>query len=205
MYRSLKSFLSLVVPLLILSSSLPAQRGAVTVPVNLVQLEDRAAIIVHGNVESAVVEPHPDHQHLATVLVRMRIRETWKGAVQGPVYTFRQFIWDIRDRMDAAGYRKGQELVLFLNPTTAEGLTAPVALEQGRFQVMRTPGGNVQAVNGHANAGLLRGTEVRLKTGQAASRSVAIASTHRAGPLDLGDLRSMVQAIDRSGKGGRKQ
>jgi hypothetical protein len=190
----------------LLPASLTAQRGALTVPVNLNQLSDRAAVIVHGNVESATVEPHPEYQNLMTVRVRMRVRSMWKGSGrQGEFFSFRQYIWDLRDRLDAAGYRKGQELVVFLNPTTAQGLTAPVALEQGRFKVLHEPDGSVRAVNGRANAGLLRGTEARLRSGQAANRSVAIASTHRSGPLDLADLRSMVNAMERGAKGGQKR
>jgi hypothetical protein len=129
----------------------------------------------------------------------------WKGAAHSGTYTFRQFIWDIRDRRDAAGYRKGQELVLFLNPATAHGLTSPVALEQGRFQVLRGVDGTARAVNGRANRGLLRGTETRLRSGQAANRSVAIASSHRSGPLELADLHSMLTAVERSGKVGQKR
>jgi hypothetical protein len=195
----------LVASLLLFTTLAVAQRGALTSPANLPQLEDRAAVILHGYVESATIQPHPEYQNLATVVVRIRIREVWKGNAPGQSYTFRQYIWDLRDRLDAAGYRKGQELVLFLNPTTPKGLTSPVGLEQGRFQVMRGRDGRIQVVNGRGNSGLLRGAEPRLRAGQAASRTTAIALSHGGGPLDLEDFRSMVSAIERSAKGGQKR
>ena len=113
-----------------------AQRGALTVPRNLDQLTDRAADIVRGTVLSAHVEKHPELTNLDTVVVTLRVSETLKGQAIG-TYTFRQYIWDVRDRYDNAGYRKGQELLLLMNEPSRYGLTSPVGIEQGRFRIHR--------------------------------------------------------------------
>src|SRR5262249_55213547 len=130
-----------------------AQQSALTLPRNIVQLSQQAGTIVRGNVTSVRLEPHPQLTNLTTVVVSLRVTETLKGNI-GPVLTFRQFLWDIRDRFDAAGYRKGQDLLLLLNPNSSYGLTSPVGMEQGRFQLSRDKQGRVMAVNGHANFGL---------------------------------------------------
>ena len=62
-------------------------------------------------------------QNLTTVVVTIRVLETLKGT-PAPTLIFRQFIWDIRDKYDLAGYRKGQDLLLLLNADSAYGLTA---------------------------------------------------------------------------------
>ena len=124
-----------------------AQRGAMTVPRNLDELTDRAQDIVRGTVVSAHVEKHPELTNLHTVVVTLRVRETLKGAARD-TYTFRQYIWDLRDRYDAAGYRKGQELLLLMNAPSRYGLTSPVGIEQGRFRIQRDRSGRAVALNG---------------------------------------------------------
>jgi len=147
---------------LLLTPALHAQRGAITVPRNLVELTDASHVIVRGMVFSATAEPHPQFQNLKTLVIKVKVKETLKGAAP-PVYTFRQFIWDIRDQFNAAGYRKGQELLLIMNRPSEVGLTSPVGLEQGRFRILRDRAGNKMAVNGHANAGLFSGMQAQLQ------------------------------------------
>ena len=107
MRLNLRRFLLLVVACIATAPAF-AQRGALTVPRNLDQLTDRAADIVRGTVLSAHVEKHPELTNLDTVVVTLRVSETLKGQAIG-TYTFRQYIWDVRDRYDNAGYRKGQD------------------------------------------------------------------------------------------------
>jgi hypothetical protein len=196
---SLRS-ISILIAVLLLATSSQAQRGALTMPVNLAQLNDHAALILHGTIESARVEPHPDFSHLMTVRVTLRVQETWKGKA-GATYSFRQFIWDVRDRRDAAGYRKGEDLLLFLNPVNQYGLTAPVALEQGRFRVTRGPDGKLSAINGRGNIGLFRTATSRLKAGAAPPAAMAAAAGHSSGPMGLDTLRTLTTAVERSRNG----
>jgi len=141
---------------------LAAQRGALARSRNLDELVGQAAVIVRGHVVRAYVEPHPDLRHLWTVVVTLRVQETLKGDA-GVTFTFRQFIWDMRDRYEAAGYRKGQELLLLMNAPTPYGLSSPAGLEQGRFRIVPDSEGKRHAVNGHGNAGLFRNLETLLK------------------------------------------
>ena len=128
--RSLQSSVRLLLALaacLVLATPGAAQRGALVRPATLQQLVSQSAVILRGHVVSAQVEPHPDLQKLMTVVVTMKVQETLKGQV-GRTFSFRQFIWDFRDIHEAAGYRKGQELLLLMNPPTRYGLSSPVGL-----------------------------------------------------------------------------
>lgn len=116
-----------------------AQDGAITLPLNLAQLTTRAALVVHARVTYAHVEPHPQYHNLASVIVTLSVLDVLKGTA-GKQITFRQFIWSPRDIADRAGYREGDELVLFLNRVTAAGFTSPVGLQQGRFRVVAAGG-----------------------------------------------------------------
>ncbi len=111
------------------AAPLGAQRGALTLPQNLGEMADEAATIVRGRVASVRVEPHPDFPNLKTVVVTLRVDEVLKGQV-GETFTFRQFIWDIRDRSNAAGYGKAQHLLLLITRPSPYGLSSPVGLER---------------------------------------------------------------------------
>jgi hypothetical protein len=175
-----------------------AQGGAMTIPRNLEQLTDRAADIVRGTVVSAHVEKHPQLQNLDTVVVQLKVHESIKGAAQGS-YTFRQFIWDIRDRKDSAGYSKGQEYVLLMNAPSRYGLTSPAGMEQGRFRILRDASGRQTAVNGRGNAMLMKDLPVELaRSGVALSpASSSLVAKHRLGPIPVDDLVRLIRELMR--------
>jgi hypothetical protein len=173
-----------------------AQRGAITVPRNLDKLTDRARDIVRGTVISARVEKHPELTNLDTVVVTLRVRETLKGNAAGTL-TFRQYIWDIRDRWDAAGYRKGQDYLLLLNAPTRYGLTSPVGIEQGRFRIEHDGKGGFMAMNGTGNLRLFAGLAGAAKQGAALTASgESLIAKHRSGPIELGELKSLIRAFE---------
>lgn len=184
--------------LFVLSLAAPAwaQRGALTIPRNLDQLTDRAAVIVRGNVISAHVEKHPELSGLNTVVVKLRVTETLKGRAQG-TFTFRQYIWDIRDRSDSAGYRKGQDLLLLMIAPSEYGLSSPAGLDQGRFNIVRDSTGKEFAVNGHSNVRLFDGISVQLaKQGVTLSpKSASLVDRHRKGPVELGALTALIREL----------
>jgi hypothetical protein len=186
------------VPLLVVLVAAPlrAQRGALTRPRNLGQLVEQAAVIIRGNVIGTRVEPHPELTRLTTVVVTLRVRETLKGEA-GPIFTFRQYIWDIRDHYDALGYRKGQELLLLMNRPTRYGLSSPTGLEQGRFRILRDAEGREIAVNGHGNAGLFRDLEPQLKRRRIGvpPQLAATIIQERAGPVPVGDLEDLIRHL----------
>lgn len=173
-----------------------AQRGALTAPRSLAQLTGEAQRIVHGYVLSARVEPHPQFKNLDTLVIRMSVTETLKGAPQSTL-EFRQFIWDPRDKLDAARYAKGQELLLMLGPVSQYGLTSPVGLEQGRFRILRDRQGNVLALNGRGNAGLFAGveTQARARGMKLSPRATALVRRTQPGPVPLADLEDAVRTL----------
>ena len=131
-----------------------AQQASTAIHRNIAALTDEAATVVHGKVISATVEPDPNFANLTTVLVSVNVQDVLKGSAD-KTFTFRQFVWDFRERTNAAGYVKGQEMLLFLRPPSRYGLTSPAGLQQGRFIVLRDAVGRATAMNEIGNQGLL--------------------------------------------------
>jgi hypothetical protein len=172
------------------------QRGALTASRNLDDLAAEAGVIVRGRIVSTRVEPHPQFAALWTVVVTLQVDEAIKGQI-GNSYSFRQFIWDQRDREDAAGYQKGQRLLLLLTAPNSNGLSSPVGLEQGLFHLSTDTVGSVYATNGRNNVGLLSGVASRAaaKGIRLAPRSEALVSAPRQGPLALDDLLTLIRQL----------
>ena len=173
-----------------------AQRGALTIPRNIAQLTDRSAVIVRGTVTSATVEKHPQLSGLDTVVVTLRVKETLKGQA-GATITFRQYIWDIRDRFDASGYLKGQDLLLLMIAPSEYGLSSPAGMEQGRFRIVRDRMGKEFAVNGNANFRLFDGiSALAAKDGIALSpKSSSLVAKHQVGPVELSGLTGLIREL----------
>lgn len=175
-----------------------AQRGALTLPRNLEQLTDRASDIVRGTVVSAHVEKHPELDNLDTVVVTLRLSDTLKGSAR-ETFTFRQFIWDVRDRHDAAGYRKGQELLLLMIAPSRYGLSSPAGLDQGRFRIERDRRGRETAVNGMGNFKLFDGLGANEASAVSlTARQASLVAKHRKGPVDATELTAMIRAYAES-------
>jgi hypothetical protein len=186
---------ALILSAVMLAVPAAAQRGALTIPRNLEQLTDRASDIVRGTVVSARVEKHPELANLDTVVVKLRLTDTLKGSAQ-ETFTFRQFIWDLRDRQDAAGYRKGQDLLLLMIAPSRYGLSSPAGLEQGRFRIERDRRGRTMAVNGAGNFKLFEGLDASTKTAASlSSRQASLIAKHRKGPVEAAELTAMIRAI----------
>ncbi|HET8692743.1 MAG TPA: hypothetical protein VFM30_11470 [Steroidobacteraceae bacterium] len=195
---ALHGLLALVASALAATPAL-AQRGALTLPRNLSQLVEGSADIVRGTVTSARVEKHPQLPHLDTIVVTLRVDETIKGA-PAKTYTFRQYIWDIRDREDRAGYFKGQSYLLLMNAPSRFGLTSPVGMDQGRFRLKRDAAGRQFAVNGRGNAELMRGVPESLARRGATLTPAAggLAQKHQRGPIATDDLVQLIREIART-------
>jgi hypothetical protein len=193
-FRSFVQF-SLILAALMFAAPAGAQRGALTVPRNLEQLTDRAADIVRGTVVSAHVEKHPELTNLDTVVVTLRLSDTLKGSAQEK-FTFRQFIWDARDRQDAAGYRKGQDLLLLMIAPSRYGLSSPAGLDQGRFRIERDRKGREMAINGAGNLNLFEGLDASTKSAASlSSRQASLVAKHRKGPVDAAALTEMIRTF----------
>jgi len=186
------ALLFLVLP----AAPLEAQRGALTLPQNLGEMSDEAATIVRGRVAGVRLEPHPEFPNLMTVVVTLRVDEVLKGQA-GETFTFRQFIWDIRDRYSAAGYGKSQHLLLLITPSSSYGLSSPVGLEQGRFRIEVGADGRLFASNGRQNVGLFTQLDQHLsrKGVRLQPELAARVAAHRAGPVALDDLRELIRTM----------
>lgn len=186
------------VVLLSLLSSVGAigQEGALTLPRDISQLVDRADVIVHGTVMAATVEPHPELKNLTTVLVTLDVGETIKGG-QKKTLQFRQYLWDARSAVALAGYRKGDEVLLLLNPVSRYGLTSPVGMEQGRFRISYNSAGQALATNGRNNVGLFQGTatQARRRSLILSARSNATLKAPGTGPVPLADLLEIIRGF----------
>jgi len=177
-----------------------AQLGAQTAAANLDDLTQQAATILRGNVVSAVIEPHPQFSNIQTVTVTISVARVLKGE-SSKVFTFRQFVWDPREAAAAAGYRKGGELLLFLNPNSQYGLTSPVGLDQGRFRILRDATGKAFAVNGRANFALFNKVPGKASSrGLQFSRQAAVMMTAPQGRVPLESLEDAVITLSRAGK-----
>ncbi|MGH8251793.1 MAG: hypothetical protein ACREVI_14050 [Steroidobacteraceae bacterium] len=173
-----------------------AQHGALTIPRNLDQLTDRASVIVHGNIVSTRFEKHPELTGLDTVVVTLRVKETLKGEAGGN-FTFRQYVWDIRERSKHSGYQKGQELLLLMIAPSRYGLSSPAGMNQGSFRIYRDHAGKDVAVNGNGNARLFDGIpEQVVKTGVPLSpKSASLVAKHRKGPIAANDLLGLIREL----------
>lgn len=132
-----------------------------------------------------------------TVAVTLQVEETLKGEASS-TFSFRQFLWDVRDLQDAAGYRAGQALILLMNPQTSYGVSSPAGLEQGRFQILRDSRGQEMAANGHGNAGLfaqLGETHLAPRRIQLSPRLKSLVAAPQARPIQVGDLRELIHRL----------
>ncbi len=181
---------------LALAAGAYGQHGALTMPRNLADLTDRAALIVEGRVVSAVAEPLPKYPNLNTVVVTIAIQDTLKGTAER-IHTFRQYVWDPRDTGERLGYRKGQHVLLLLNPVNENGLTSPVGLEQGRFRIEPGPKGELMATNGAGNQGLMRDVAAHAAARglQLNGRAAQLAAAQPAGPIRARDLKDMIRQL----------
>lgn len=181
-----------------------AQRGAITMPRNLAELSTMADQIVQGRVVAARVELDPDYRNLKTVLITLEVEDVLKGKTN-KTFTFRQFIWDIRDISDVAGYRVGDEVFLFMNRPTSLGLSSPVGLEQGRFRITQDRNGEKVALSGSGNAGLMNGVveSGALTVSKLSARSRTSIQRYREGAISLSALKESVQMILQNQLGAR--
>jgi hypothetical protein len=186
-----RTFLVLLLALALVPKPLFAQ--TLTVRRNLADLTEQSSTIVRGRLLSARMERHPELRNLNIVVVTLKVDATLKGKPASTL-TFRQFVWDTRH--PTSGYRKGQELLILLNPVGELGLTSPAGMEQGVFQIQRGTDGLALAVNGRDNYGLFLGIPKQLQDrGAALSPSLAAtAARHRRGPVRLETIEEIIRS-----------
>jgi hypothetical protein len=192
--------LPLLISLMVLSACLPsqlwAQQGESTAPLNLARIVDQAENVVLARVTGVAAEPHPQFTNLDTVVVSLEVLEVLKGS-PGKQLTFREYVFDPRDRDSLLGYRVGEEVVLCLRKPSPYGLSSPIGLEQGRFRVERDAANNRVLRNGFGNAALFDGVENSapgLQQRLSASVQRLISEQH-SGPVSFDQFKSFVQSL----------
>jgi hypothetical protein len=155
-------------------------------PVNLEEMTARAARIFSGRCTEISRERDPGLGH-PVMIATFEVHRTVKGAVQSTV----------RLRMLAdgsAGFRPGEDVVLFLYGESALGLTSPVGFGQGKFTVFTDKLGRRIAVNEMGNRNLFRGLSP-----QAVSRlgDAAVDASQDRADLDPAALLQAVEALTR--------
>jgi hypothetical protein len=194
MSHRLRISLSLLLALIGVISA-HAQHSALAAQRSLDVLADRAETIVRGHVTGAKVEPHPQLTNLMTLNVTMTVDSVLKGSA-GKTLTFREYVWDVRNKYTNS-YKKGQEVLLLLNKTSEYGLTSTAGMEQGRFDIVRTPDGKATAVNGMNNTGLFQGvSQAAAQKGITLSaRTKALVTGPASGPVALEDLEDAIRSL----------
>src|SRR5690349_18619942 len=86
-------------------------QGARTAHRTLDQLVDESDVVVHGHIVSATFERHPQLRNLKTLVVTMRVIDTYKGRPRHNL-VFRQFVWGNAAQETRGAYLKGQEMIL---------------------------------------------------------------------------------------------
>ena len=191
----IRILLALLVSILIFHACY-GQDGAIVRPQNLAQMTDEAGTILQGRVVSVRMEPHPQLTNLQTVVVTLQVDQVLKGQ-SAQTYTFRQYTWDYRGTARRTGYAPGQNLLLLMTKPSQYGLSSPVGLEQGRFQITADSQGRLVAANGHGNAGLLANMTADMqKRGIALSRSMSsLVAQPQSGPIALNDLTTLIRQL----------
>ena len=180
----------------LLSTFATAQRGAITKPRNLSDLTLAADRIVQGRVETVRVEAHPTYPNLRILVLTLATDDVLKGRAEKHV-TLRQFIWDIRDIADNAGYRTGDEVLLFLNRPTSLGLVSPIGLEQGRFRILHPSTTHSLAINSVGNHSLMEGLVAsgKLRPRELSPATRATVQSFQGGPIPLSALKESLKSL----------
>ena len=181
---------------LTLAISAVAQRGALAKPRSLDDLTQEADRIVQVSVLSAKIEPHPHYRNLSTVVVTAAVEDIVKGKAPNQL-TYRQFIWDRRDKASLAGYRKGQRLLLFLSKETTEGFTGTAGLNQGRMAIHSDSDGKPVVQAATPNRELLSGMESKLATrNRTLGQGLRAAAKSPDAQLPLNELKQAIRDLE---------
>lgn len=139
--------------LLVLQLSVTSVTGTSVRLLNLVEMVQLADRVFWGECLS-VEEKSGDPSSLPVLEYVFTVQGGIKGVQTGETVTFRQIGSSPQGTVDIPDYQKGQELLLFLHGDSRLGLTSPVGLAQGVFQLKRTAEGEIGVLNALENTNL---------------------------------------------------
>ncbi|MGH9338587.1 MAG: hypothetical protein ACRD1R_03120 [Acidobacteriota bacterium] len=174
--------------------------GAVTVrPVNLFEMVEAAENVFLG--QCVAVESDLDEvTGLPILQYTFEVLRGLKGVSKGETVTFRQI--DSRHGLGLSlpQFRLGEKSLLFLHAASRLGLTSPVGLEQGAFQVVNTTEHGLGVINAVMNRNLLINTgKGRLENSILTAQETRTMREQR--PIPLEAFQEIVRKIDLSHRG----
>ncbi len=168
-------------------------------PVNLEQMTQRAARIFAGRCVRVEAVDGGALGHAVTVAT-FEVERAVKGEI-GPTVSVRMLGGDAafgRDTPGLPSFRPGDQVVLFLYGESELGLSAPVGLGQGRFQVVTDKSGRRLALNDFGNRQLLRGLTPAARTRLEQARGATFETIERE-DLEVPALLDLVAALASGG------
>ena len=139
--------------LLVLLLSVTFVTGTSVRLLNLLEMVQLADRVFWGKCLS-VEEKSGDSTSLPVLEYVFAVQGGIKGVQTGETVVFRQVGTSSQGALDIPHYEKGQEILLFLHGDSRLGLTSPVGLAQGVFQLKRTAEGEIGVLNALENTNL---------------------------------------------------
>jgi len=161
---------------------------------NLEQLTALSEKVFVG--KCTAVETRRDSAGRLVQSVTFRVEEMLKGKPEEEVI-FRQIVpSEVGMFQDLPSYEVGEETVVFLSEPGKSGLTAPVALKQGKFDVRTLPSGEKRVMNGLENRGLFIGWQKspQLKSMTLTKQEKTLLKKN-GGEISYSDFTSLVRKI----------
>ncbi len=172
---------------LLLLGALALSTRSQNAPMTLEELVRSAGTILTGRVLDVREERHPRYPYLIVTRVTLSVERAFKGGTRASSgrFTFRQIGGLTRFRIfDLPRYQVGEELVLFLYPESAYGLTSPVGGMAGKFRVFVDPQTNRRLIaNGFGDLGSPHGPAVRFEYGPMEYEIFALRVAHMVSAL----------------------
>ncbi|GBC77223.1 hypothetical protein HRbin08_00694 [bacterium HR08] len=176
-----------------LASGAPAQNA----PMTLAELVQSAGAIVAGRIVEVREERHPQYPSLILTRVTLAVERTFKGEnkqrASSGRFTFFQIGGSRRLRsFHLPRYHEGEDVVLFLYPESAYGLTSPVGGAAGKFRLFVDPQTKRRLVaNGFENLELL--SDLPRTSIIVAER--ALAARHERGPIEYDTFAALITSL----------
>ncbi len=181
--------------LLVLLVSVTSVMGTTVRLLNLVEMVQLADRVFWGKCLS-VEEKSGDATSVPVLEYAFAVLGGIKGVQTGETVVFRQLGTGPQGALDIPHYQKGQEILLFLHGDSRLGLTSPVGLAQGVFQLKKTAEGEIGVLNA------LENTNLKYKLSDAAAQesgmsAVELNSVATKKPIPIEIFSLLVEKIDR--------
>lgn len=181
--------------LLVLLLSVTSVMGTTVRLLNLVEMVQLADRVFWGKCLS-VEEKSGDATSVPVLEYVFAVQGGIKGVQTGETVVFRQLGTGPQGALDIPHYQKGQEILLFLHGDSRLGLTSPVGLAQGVFQLKRTAEGEIGVLNALENTNLkyMLSGAVAQESGMSAAELNSVGTK---GPIPIEIFSLLVEKIDR--------